>query len=57
MAVLLASNVHHYTGLSSDSKPTGVPVGSLFYEYDTRMTWITYDGTNWERNETWLLIG
>jgi|GEM_PF-666399 hypothetical protein len=39
--------VHNYLGVSSDTKPTGVTIGSTFYEYDTRNTYITYDGTNW----------
>ena len=40
--------VNHYTGLSTDTKPTGVPIGSTFLEYNTGITYISYDGTNWE---------
>ena len=47
MAVSLIATIQRYIGLSSDGKPTGVPVGSTFLEYDTRATFITYDGTNW----------
>jgi len=38
-----------YIGLSTDTKPTGVPVGSTFYEYNNRRMYITYDGTLWVR--------
>lgn len=38
---------HVYIGASTDTKPTGVEVGSLCYEYDTFDWYITYDGTNW----------
>ena len=44
-----------YIGESTDTKPTiashsGLPqpgIGSTFYEYDTGILYITYDGTNW----------
>jgi hypothetical protein len=36
-----------YIGLASDTKPTGVEVGSIAVEYDTGREYITYDGTNW----------
>ena len=47
MAVLQETRIERYIGLSTDTKPVGVPVGSKFYEYDTRVEFITYDGTNW----------
>jgi hypothetical protein len=47
MAVKLISSIQKFTGLAADTKPTGVPVGSTFLEYDTRATYITYDGTLW----------
>lgn len=47
MTVKYVTTVRKYTGLSTDTKPTTVPVGSTFYEYDTNYLWITYDGTNW----------
>lgn len=47
MAVQLINSIQRYTGLAADSKPTSVPVGSTFFEYDTGVTYITYDGTNW----------
>lgn len=37
----------HYEGLSTDDKPTSVISGTTFRETDTRVLWITYDGTNW----------
>lgn len=41
-----------WIGASTDTKPTeatnsSVREGATFYEYDTRNTYITYDGTNW----------
>lgn len=47
MAVKLITEVNRFAGLSTDSKPTGVPVGSTFFEYDSFNRYITYDGTNW----------
>lgn len=47
MAVKLIATIQKFVGLAADTKPTGVPVGSTFLEYDTRATHITYDGTNW----------
>ena len=47
MATKKLTTISRYTGLSTDTKPTGVPVGSTYYEYDTRDMRITYDGTNW----------
>ncbi len=34
-------------GASTDTKPTGQSPLSTFYAYDTFITYITYDGTNW----------
>lgn len=46
--------INRYIGASTDTKPStdfaagGVmPIGSTFYEYDTGLMYITYDGTNW----------
>jgi hypothetical protein len=48
MAVkLITPNAKQYIGLSTDTKPTGVVIGSAFWAYDTNITFITYDGTNW----------
>jgi len=47
MAVLQETRIERYIGLSTDTKPVDVPVGSRFYAYDTRVEFITYDGTNW----------
>ncbi len=53
MAVKFITSIKSWIGLSTDTKPTAatttVPVDSTFFEYDTRKTFITYDGTNWER--------
>jgi len=50
--------IRRYIGASTDTKPTTiisggvatseVPIGSTFYEYDTGVMYITYDGANWE---------
>lgn len=47
MAVKLIADIARYIGLKSDTKPTGVIIGSTFLEYDCNCTYITYDGTNW----------
>jgi len=51
MAVKFIASISRWIGLSSDTKPVAasatVPVGSTFLEYDTGVTYITYDGTNW----------
>jgi len=47
MGVKMETTIQRFVGLSTDTKPTGVPVGSTFYEYNTRTYYITYDGTNW----------
>lgn len=39
---------NHYIGLSTDTKPTSIPIGSTFLEYDTGLEYISYDGTLWE---------
>ncbi len=49
MTVKLIATKSRYIGLSTDTKPTGVPVGSTFYEYNTSNRFVTYDGTNWTR--------
>ncbi len=44
-------HIHRYIGLSTDTKPTtathDTQIGSTFYEYNTGIMYITYDGTNW----------
>ena len=47
MTVVLVNAIKTYVGVSGDSNPTGVPVGSMFRETDTYDVYITYDGTNW----------
>ena len=49
MAVKLMTTNQKFIGLAADSKPTGVPVGSIFIEYDTGAGYTTHDGTNWVR--------
>jgi len=47
MAVRKEAVIHNYIGSSTEAKPTGVPAGSMFHEWNTRCDYITYDGTNW----------
>lgn len=47
MPVYEISAVNRYIGLSSDTKPTPDFYGSIFFETDTRLTHICYDGVNW----------
>jgi len=47
MAVILETTIKRFTGLSTDTKPTAVPAGSYFWEYNTNDVYKTYDGTNW----------
>lgn len=47
MAVKFIAKIESYVGLSTDTKPTSVPVGSTFFEHNTEKTYITHDGTNW----------
>ncbi len=47
MAVALIETIKPFLCLSSDTKPTGAPVGSICYETNTGMRYITADGTNW----------
>lgn len=47
MAVYLMTIIGKYYGSSSDIKPVNVSIGSTFYEYDTKIRYVTYDGINW----------
>ncbi len=53
MAVKHIESINSFIGLSTDTKPTGVQVGSRFFEYNLKDTYVSYDGTNWSkvRNE------
>ena len=37
----------YHIGLSTDTKPTGVPIGTAFIEYDTGSIYICSDGSTW----------
>lgn len=47
MTVKKEQAIQRFIGLSTDTKSTGVAIGSTFFEYDTSDTYITYDGTNY----------
>jgi len=49
MAVKLISTIQNWVGLSTDTKPTGVAVGSTFLEYDSKLLYVNYDGTLWSK--------
>ena len=51
MTVKKIATIQRFIGLSTDTKPTDSPVGSKFYEYDTKSSYVTYDGTNWTLSE------
>ena len=47
MTVILISTPKAYIGDTADAKPTSVSVGSTYYDRQTGLDYITYDGTNW----------
>ena len=49
MTEKLIATIQRWVGLSTDTKPTSVLVGSTFWEYDTKLEYVTYDGTNWTK--------
>lgn len=46
MPVRLIGSTRHYTGLSTDTKPTDALAGSSFFETDTGASWV-FDGATW----------
>lgn len=40
------TNAEEYRGVSTDEKPSGVPLYSIYFEMDTN-TFYYYDGTQW----------
>ena len=44
-------HIPRFFGLSTDTKPTGVPVASTFTETDTQEEFV-YDGASWARDKT-----
>jgi hypothetical protein len=46
MAVVETATINNYIGLSSDTKPTGVPAGSRLIEIDTNDVYI-WTGNAW----------
>jgi hypothetical protein len=57
MAAYTQISAYLYFGLSTDTKPTGVPLPTLCYETDTVKCYATRDGTNWVEVSTNLLGG
>lgn len=43
MAVKRIHSIEKYIGESTSIKPITALIGSEFYEYDTKLTWICYD--------------
>ena len=56
MAITVISSKTKYIGASTDTKPTftthKILPGATFYEYDTGILYITYDGENWVEKDT-----
>lgn len=48
MAVQKVATIQRFLGVSTDAKPTTPPVGSTFYEVDTKAEYV-YDGSAWRR--------
>lgn len=46
MTITSETTIQRFIGVSTDNKPTA-PVGSFFWEYDTKLMYKCYDGTNW----------
>jgi hypothetical protein len=47
MSISKILTTEKYIGASTADKPTNQLIGSMYYEYDTKTWYITYDGTNW----------
>ena len=47
MTVYKEVTIARYICDAADTKPTGVPVGSILFTRDTKQFWKCYDGTNW----------
>lgn len=47
MAAYTKVSSYLYYGLSTDTKPTGVPLPTICYETDTKKVFITRNGTDW----------
>ncbi len=67
MPVTYESTINRFIGLSTDTKPThtlwvagtipyDVPIGSTFWEYDTKIMYKTYDGINWSTYDTTAVL-
>ena len=50
LAYILIDNPKEFIGKSTDTKPTDAPVGSTFYESDTKLFYI------WTPESTWSLF-
>lgn len=46
MQAITRATQQDWIGLSTETKPTGLPVGSSFFETDTRLLYL-FDGTGW----------
>ena len=57
MTVYMVTAIKNYIGSSADTKPTtDTPPGSTFYEHDTDIKYVCYDGTNWAVDESHAFI-
>lgn len=49
MAIALVGALKRFVGLSTDTFPSGVGVGSTYWAWDTSVKYICYDGDNWAK--------
>jgi hypothetical protein len=47
MTVYKITTISKYIGLSTDTMPADVPIGSELFAVDNKCTYVCYDGTNW----------
>lgn len=57
MSVILETTIRRYIGDTADAKPTGVPAGSTYFDRQTSILYVTYDGTNWVAKSTIAKLG
>jgi hypothetical protein len=52
MTVYRVGTIHNYIGLSTDTMPTGVPVGSRLFAIDNKSWYVCYDKIHWTSETT-----
>jgi Cft2 family RNA processing exonuclease len=49
VAITLVGALKRFVGLSTDTFPSGVCIGSTYWAWDTSVKYICYDGDNWAK--------